>query len=143
MKKVYATLIVLVLLICISFSGCNKIISDLIGKSMSRDDSDGIGNSGSSNTEEKKEEKLLSIYPIALIVPLGQHITFEATVKGDKEVTWSSSDTSVATIDENGRLTPVAEGETIITVTLKEDSSITDACGVLVTVDGNIFLWEE
>jgi len=110
---------------------------------MSKEDSDGLGNSSSSNTEEKKEEKLLSIYPIALIVPLGQHITFEATAKGNKEVTWSSSDTSVATIDENGRLTPVAEGETIITVALKEDSSITDACGVLVTADGNIFLWEE
>ena len=95
------------------------------------------GGGGSAQTNEP-----LTIYPSLLTVPLGQHVTLQATAKDNKAVTWSSSDTSVATIDENGRLSPVAEGETIITVALADDASVTDACGVLVTAGGNIFLWE-
>ena len=45
-------------------------------------------------------------------------------------------------MDDNGRITPITEGETIITVTLVDDKSVTATCGVLVTEDGNIFLWE-
>ena len=101
----------------------------------------GTGGSSSSGGSAQTNEPL-TIYPSLLTVPLGQHVTLQATAKGNKAVTWSSSDTSVATIDENGRLSPVAEGETIITVALADDASVTDACGVLVTASGNIFLWE-
>ena len=102
----------------------------------------GTGGSASSGGGSAQTNEPLTIYPSLLTVPLGQTVTLEAKAKGNKAVTWSSSDTSVATIDENGRLSPVAEGETIITVSLADDASVTDACGVLVTADGNIFLWE-
>jgi len=84
----------------------------------------------------------LTLYPAYLQVPLGQHVTLDAQPE-EKEFIWSSSDTSVATVDENGRITPIAEGEVFIIVTLADDDQISAVCGVLVVADGNILLWEE
>ena len=84
----------------------------------------------------------ITLYPAFLQLPLGQHITLVSKTDGNKAVTWSSSNPSVATVDENGRITPIAVGETIITVTLADDARVSEACGVLVVEDGNIFLWE-
>jgi uncharacterized protein YjdB len=101
------------------------------------------GNNTESTGNSESAAKLLTLYPAYLQVPLGQHVTLEAKAAGGKAVTWSSSNPSVASVDENGRITPVSEGETIITVALADDPSVTDACGVLVTEDGNIFFWEK
>ena len=49
----------------------------------------------------------------------------------NKNVTWKSSDTNVATVDENGLVTAVSEGEATITVTT-EDSKLTATCTVTV-----------
>ena len=49
-----------------------------------------------------------------------------------KNVTWSSSDTFVATVDENGKVTAVKEGQATITVTT-EDGGKTAKCEVTVT----------
>lgn len=50
---------------------------------------------------------------------VGTSFTITATVKPDnawnRTVTWSSSDPSIATVDENGTVTAIAEGEAIIT----------------------------
>ncbi|MBP5408102.1 MAG: Ig-like domain-containing protein, partial [Bacilli bacterium] len=46
------------------------------------------------------------------------------------EVTWSSSDESIATVDENGKVTPVAEGTVVITATSKE--GFTATCNIKV-----------
>lgn len=51
----------------------------------------------------------------------------------NKAVTWTSSDPSVATVGVNGRVTAVAEGQTIITVTTV-DGGLTAQC--VVTVEG-------
>ena len=49
----------------------------------------------------------------------GQNVTLSATLSPEEitkdEITWSSADTSVATVDENGKVTAVAAGETVIT----------------------------
>ena len=50
----------------------------------------------------------------------------------DKTVTWSSSKTDVATVDENGKVEGKAAGETTITVTTKEGGK-TATCKVTVT----------
>jgi len=52
----------------------------------------------------------------------------------NREVTFTSSDESVATVDENGLVTGVTQGEAVITVTT-EDGSFTDTCQVSVTGD--------
>jgi uncharacterized protein YjdB len=70
-------------------------------------------------------------------------VTLEAKSDSERALTWSSSNPAAITVDGNGRLTPVAEGEAIITVAFQDDPSVQAYCGVLVTVGGNIFIWEE
>jgi len=86
---------------------------------------------------------VFSLYPAYLILPLGQHLTLEANDAPAGKLVWTSSDTSVATVDGNGRITPIKAGVTIITAALERNAGINAACGVLVAEDGNIFLWEE
>ena len=61
----------------------------------------------------------------------GKTLQLTATVTPDdatnKEVTWSSSNTSVATVDANGLVTGIKKGETVITVTAK-DGNKTATC---------------
>lgn len=69
----------------------------------------------------------------------GDPVTFHATVRPDnatnKQVTWSSSDPDVASVNKNGVVTPLAAGETTITVTT-EDGGHTDTCLVTVKEEG-------
>lgn len=55
---------------------------------------------------------------------VGKSFTITATVKPDnawnRTVTWRSSDPSIATVDENGTVTAIAEGEAIITAELAD-----------------------
>ena len=48
-------------------------------------------------------------------------------------VTWESSDETIATVDKNGRVKGLAEGEVSITVTSTENVDITATCTVTVT----------
>ncbi|MBR4455918.1 MAG: Ig-like domain-containing protein [Solobacterium sp.] len=50
----------------------------------------------------------------------------------EQEVSWSSSDSSVASVDNNGVVTGISQGTAIITVTTK-DGGFTDECKVRVT----------
>ena len=61
---------------------------------------------------------------IASVLPL---------VASNQKVTWTSSDDTVATVDENGVVTAVSAGAAVITVTT-EDGSLTASCTVTVTV---------
>ncbi len=51
----------------------------------------------------------------------------------DKSLIWSSSDTNVATVDQNGIITAISEGTADITVELTVDSTINDQATVNVT----------
>ncbi|MGN0814561.1 MAG: Ig domain-containing protein [Candidatus Coproplasma sp.] len=66
----------------------------------------------------------------------GNTATLTAKVVPDnatnKAVTWSSSDSSVATVDENGVVTAVNAGSAIITATSEENSDIKATCSVTV-----------
>jgi hypothetical protein len=57
--------------------------------------------------------------------------TIHPSVAANKNVAWSSSDETVATVDTNGRVTAISEGEATITVTT-EDGGFTDTCEVTV-----------
>lgn len=50
-----------------------------------------------------------------------------------KDVTWESSDSTVATVDNNGKVTGVKAGTAIITVASVDDCSKTATCTVTVT----------
>ena len=79
-------------------------------------------------------EIMLNYEELALIP--GDTITLIATVQPDnatnKTIIWTSSDTAVATVNNNGLVTAIANGEAIITATTKH-GNLTDSC--FVTVD--------
>ena len=66
---------------------------------------------------------------------IGEKITLEATITPDnatnQNVTWSSEDSDIASVDDNGQVTAQGEGETTITVTT-EDGEKTATCQVTV-----------
>ena len=62
--------------------------------------------------------------------------TEETAADSKTEVEWSSSDESVATVDETGSVTAVAAGEATITATVK-DTELSAACTVMVKVTAN------
>jgi hypothetical protein len=66
---------------------------------------------------------------------------FTPTYTTEKDVTWSVDDTNVATIDENGVLTPLKNGTVTITCTSKENNDATNSITIEVT-GGNIPLDE-
>ena len=73
---------------------------------------------------------------------VGDTFTITATVKPDnatdKSVTWSSSNTSVATVDENGVVTAVTEGTATITATAS--NGVEASCTVTVKQKGDSIL---
>ena len=71
-------------------------------------------------------------------VKIGSTVQIKATVKPDnatnKELVWTSSDTSIATVDSNGKVTGKNAG--VVTITAKSKDGIVQAtCQVTVTVD--------
>ena len=90
-----------------------------------------------------------------LTLAVGKSETLAATIRPsgstEKGVTWKSSDTLIATVDANGKVTGVKAGTATITVTT-DDGGYTATCTVTVTAadtsdlpktgdDGNILPW--
>ena len=69
---------------------------------------------------------------------VGEKVTLTATVKPDdatdKTYIWSSSDNSVAAVDQNGKITAKAKGKTVIKATANDGSGVFASCAVLVRV---------
>ncbi len=82
----------------------------------------------------------VSLNKTSTMLTVGQTETLTATINPNnatnKTVTWSSSDTNVASVDNNGVVTAKAEGTAIITVRT-EDGGKTASCEVSVTASSN------
>ena len=79
----------------------------------------------------------VSLNKTELTIEKGKSETLTATVSPsdatDKTVSWKSSNTSVVTVDQNGKVTAVNAGSAVITVTTK-DGSKTATCNVTVVI---------
>jgi len=78
----------------------------------------------------------VSLTPEAAEVEVGRRIQLTAQVlpedASNRKVTWTSSDASIATVDENGRVKGISAGTVTITATTV-DGGHTDTCAVTVT----------
>ena len=72
----------------------------------------------------------------SMTVRKGQEFWLNATCQPEnamnKLIIWSSSDTSIATVDKNGKVTAVEPGDCVITAT-SQDSGVTARCSLTVT----------
>lgn len=79
----------------------------------------------------------INLNETAVTVAVGYNKTIRATVipsnANNREVTWTSSDTSIARISNNGYITPVKAGQCTVTAACKADPSITATAVVTVT----------
>lgn len=86
--------------------------------------------------EREMEVTSIKINPSSLTLYEQETATITATIEPsdatNKNVTWSSSNPSIATVDNNGNVTAIAEGKTTITATAKDASGITATCQVTV-----------
>ena len=69
---------------------------------------------------------------------VGQTKTLTAQVApenaDDKSLYWSSSDNAIASVDQNGKITALAEGTVTITAEANDGSGVTATCTVHVTL---------
>lgn len=72
-----------------------------------------------------------------LTVVKGNTSKLKATIApenaNNKEVKWTTSDSEIATVDSDGKITGIEEGSTIIKCTAKDGSGRSAACNVIVT----------
>ncbi len=83
-----------------------------------------------------------------VVVPVGEdgqldvHVLPITVSQVDAELTWTSSDPSIATVDENGVVTGVAPG--VVTITVTDDQGHTATITVVVPAEGRkIFAYDE
>ena len=111
MKKVFSFGLLIAAMVLVTFSSCKP------------------ANTVKNVTGVKLSETTKSI-------KVGEEFTLKATVfptdAANKEVTWASDKSDIATVDNNGKVKGVKEGEATITVTTK-DGNKTDKCKVTVT----------
>lgn len=84
--------------------------------------------------EEGIKVSSLELNKNALDLIVGQDETLTATVKPDdannKSIKWTSSDSSIATVDSNGKVIGVKPGKATITATAQDGSNLSKTCEV-------------
>ena len=97
----------------------------------------------STDPGEPEEPEIINVESVTLNteekeLKVGEEFTLVATINPDnatnKNVSWSTENSNIATVDDNGVVTAIAEGTTEITVTT-EDGQKTATCTVTVKED--------
>ncbi|NSB30235.1 Ig-like domain-containing protein [Clostridium saccharoperbutylacetonicum] len=84
-----------------------------------------------------KENKSISLNKSTTNLTIGDSETLiSTTTPAGINVKWSSSDTSVATVDSNGKVTTIGAGTATITATTLDGSNLSATCVVTVTPKG-------
>ena len=100
---------------------------------------DGSGKSATCMVEVKQYVTGITLNKTSLTLNEGQTETLSATVTpdnaNDKTVTWSSDDTSIATVDQTGHVTILSKGTTTITTTANDGSGVNATCLVSTPVE--------
>lgn len=82
------------------------------------------------------EVETISLNKTTMELTVGGEETLTATVSPDnatdKTITWSSTDNSIATVDQNGKVTAVAAGTATIYATANDGGNAQGACAVTV-----------
>ena len=109
-------------------------------KVMSSTDGNG-GDSNGGNSEENAGDETLIITSITLAnetleISRGNEETINVTLKpadaSKKKLKWESSDDSIATVDENGKIKALKQGTVTITVSSKDDVNVSCQCSITV-----------
>ncbi len=79
----------------------------------------------------------VTVTPSSILLTQGERATLAATVTAeagvtDRSVTWSSSNTSIASVDANGIVTAVGQGTTTILATSRANAAVAGAAAVVV-----------
>lgn len=82
----------------------------------------------------------VTVAPKTASVKAGGTVDLTATITPanttqSKDINWSSSNTDVATVDNNGKVTAVAEGTATITAVSAANNTISDTCEITVTAN--------
>lgn len=117
---------------------------------------DGNGAQATCEVEVKKQYVTsISLNKTSLSLEIGDEVTLSVTIlpdnANDKTYTWSSSDSSIASVDNSGKVTARANGNATIKATANDGSGVFASCSVVVfaekvdmgikTSDGKTLYW--
>jgi len=116
---------------------------------------DGNGAQATCEVEVKQYVTSISLNKTSLSLGIGDEVTLSVTIlpdnANDKSYTWSSSDSSIASVDNSGKVTARANGNATIKATANDGSGVFASCSVIVfaekvdmgikTSDGKTLYW--
>ena len=131
MKKNVKSLILslLAMLTVSSLVACDGFVGDSTGSGSTSDVTSESVDAGDSSAGDAYEDVTISLSEAESVMRFEMK-QLTATVKGTQEkVTWASSNPAVATVDENGLVSALTLGETVITATI---GTVSASCTVTV-----------
>lgn len=126
---------------------CVKVINSNINASTSIIALDAIDIDESGQLKSYNENPQISVSSISLnkttgILKIGQVDNLIATIIPDnavnKNITWTSSDPTIATVDQAGKVTAIKEGSAFITATTQDGTNLKATCNINVVTSSLI-----
>lgn len=95
---------------------------------------DGSGKYATFSVKVLQQPQSVSLNESSLVISVGSAKTLRATVlpekTDNKKVVWSSSDTTIATVNQSGRINPVSPGRCTITAACQDFPQLSASCEV-------------